>query len=164
MFASSSGVTSSGLFETHSSRACSQPSASGGQTGQESAPPDQAGQSWDNRLFSAEKRRLNRRELCDRRPPKPLRRMRYSEVPREGLEPSRPCGHRILSPARLPIPPPRHINVVVSDEFCMPSCCAKNAPMSKSLLLALRSMGRIIAGVSLETEAELLRYVAARWH
>ena len=98
MFASSSGVTSSGLFETHSSRACSQPSASGGQTGQESAPPDQAGQSWANRQFSAEKRRLNRRELCDQRPPKPLRRMRYSEVPREGLEPSRPCGHRILSP------------------------------------------------------------------
>ncbi len=23
----------------------------------------------------------------------------------EGVEPSRPCGHRILSPARLPIPP-----------------------------------------------------------
>ena len=29
------------------------------------------------------------------------------EVPREGLEPSRACAHRILSPARLPIPPPR---------------------------------------------------------
>ena len=28
-------------------------------------------------------------------------------VPREGLEPSRPCGQRILSPLRLPIPPPR---------------------------------------------------------
>lgn len=26
----------------------------------------------------------------------------------EGLEPSRPEGHRILSPVRLPIPPPRH--------------------------------------------------------
>ena len=123
-----------------------------------------AGQSWDNRLFSAEKRQLNRRELCVRRPTKPLRRLRYSEVPREGLEPSRPCGHRILSPARLPIPPPRHINVVVSDEFCTPRHCAKNAPMSKPPFLALRSMGRIIAGVSLETEAELLRYVATRWH
>ena len=28
-------------------------------------------------------------------------------VPREGLEPSRSCDHRILSPACLPIPPPR---------------------------------------------------------
>ncbi len=24
----------------------------------------------------------------------------------EGLEPSNPCGHGILSPARLPVPPP----------------------------------------------------------
>jgi hypothetical protein len=23
----------------------------------------------------------------------------------EGVEPTRPCGHRILSPARLPVPP-----------------------------------------------------------
>ena len=30
------------------------------------------------------------------------------KVPKEGLEPSRPCGHWILSPARLPIPPLRH--------------------------------------------------------
>ena len=28
-------------------------------------------------------------------------------VPREGLEPTRPCGHWYLKPARLPIPPPR---------------------------------------------------------
>ena len=27
-------------------------------------------------------------------------------VPRAGLEPARPCGQRILSPQRLPIPPP----------------------------------------------------------
>ncbi len=34
---------------------------------------------------------------------------RYKEpVPERGLEPPRPCGHRILSPARLPIPPLRH--------------------------------------------------------
>jgi hypothetical protein len=26
-------------------------------------------------------------------------------VPEEGVEPTRPCGHRILSPARLPVPP-----------------------------------------------------------
>ena len=30
-----------------------------------------------------------------------------SNVPTEGVEPTRPCGHRILSPARLPIPPRR---------------------------------------------------------
>ncbi len=28
-------------------------------------------------------------------------------VPEEGVEPSRPCGHGILSPARLPVPPLR---------------------------------------------------------
>jgi hypothetical protein len=28
-------------------------------------------------------------------------------MPAEGLEPTRPCGHWILSPARLPIPPRR---------------------------------------------------------
>lgn len=28
-------------------------------------------------------------------------------VPAEGVEPTRPCGHWILSPARLPIPPRR---------------------------------------------------------
>lgn len=27
-------------------------------------------------------------------------------MPGEGLEPSRPCGHMILSHARIPIPPP----------------------------------------------------------
>ena len=29
-------------------------------------------------------------------------------VPMEGVEPTRPCGHQILSLARLPIPPHRH--------------------------------------------------------
>ncbi len=29
-------------------------------------------------------------------------------VPRVGLEPTRCHHHRILNPARLPIPPPRH--------------------------------------------------------
>src|SRR4030042_37025 len=28
-------------------------------------------------------------------------------VPEEGVEPSRPCGHGVLSPARLPVPPLR---------------------------------------------------------
>src|SRR5437588_3664692 len=32
---------------------------------------------------------------------------RTEELPAEGLEPTRPCGHWILSPARLPIPPRR---------------------------------------------------------
>lgn len=33
-------------------------------------------------------------------------------VPRVGLEPTRPCGPGILSPVRLPIPPPRHEQMV----------------------------------------------------
>jgi hypothetical protein len=31
------------------------------------------------------------------------------KVPEEGLEPTRDCSHWILSPARLPIPPLRHV-------------------------------------------------------
>ena len=31
-------------------------------------------------------------------------------VPQTGLEPVRPCGHRILSPACLPVPPPGRVN------------------------------------------------------
>ena len=40
--------------------------------------------------------RLTERESASREP-----------VPTEGIEPTRPCGHWILSPARLPIPPRR---------------------------------------------------------
>jgi hypothetical protein len=34
--------------------------------------------------------------------------MKKNMVPMEGVEPTRPCGHQILSLARLPIPPHRH--------------------------------------------------------
>ena len=30
------------------------------------------------------------------------------DIPAAGIEPARPRGHRILSPARLPVPPRRH--------------------------------------------------------
>lgn len=33
-------------------------------------------------------------------------------VPREGLEPSRPCGHTYLKRTCMPIPPPRHIDSI----------------------------------------------------
>jgi hypothetical protein len=32
-------------------------------------------------------------------------------MPEEGLEPSRDCSHRILSPARLPVPPLRPVQL-----------------------------------------------------
>ena len=32
----------------------------------------------------------------------------FITIPAAGVEPARPCGHWILSPARLPIPPRRH--------------------------------------------------------
>ena len=35
--------------------------------------------------------------------------MRTITVPEVGLEPTRPCGHWILNPARLPIPPLRQM-------------------------------------------------------
>ena len=37
-------------------------------------------------------------------------------LPAEGLEPTRPCGHWILSPARLPIPPRRQREPETSEE------------------------------------------------
>src|SRR3546814_9194005 len=39
----------------------------------------------------------------------PGRRREEQMVPRKGLEPSRPCGHWHLKPARLPIPPPGQV-------------------------------------------------------
>ncbi len=41
----------------------------------------------------------------------PLRSKRFSasKIPVVGVEPTRPRGHGILSPARLPIPPHRHV-------------------------------------------------------
>ena len=39
-----------------------------------------------------------------------LRRRKGEMVPRKGLEPSQPCGHRYLKPARLPIPPPGQVS------------------------------------------------------
>lgn len=35
-------------------------------------------------------------------------------IPAAGVEPARPCGHWILSPARLPIPPRRHITNIIN--------------------------------------------------
>src|ERR1043166_7407294 len=46
------------------------------------------------RLSNAESRTLNTEH-------------RMEKLPAEGLEPTRPCGHWILSPARLPVPPRR---------------------------------------------------------
>jgi hypothetical protein len=40
-------------------------------------------------------------------------------VPGEGVEPSRPCGQRILSPLRLPIPPPRPV-IESHTQACAP--------------------------------------------
>ena len=40
----------------------------------------------------------------------------FNRVPGEGLEPSLPCGNRILSPARLPIPPPGRVASALAGE------------------------------------------------
>src|SRR5674476_116785 len=37
---------------------------------------------------------------------------REDVVPKVGFEPTRPLGHRVLSPARLPVPPLRHVEWV----------------------------------------------------
>ena len=43
----------------------------------------------------------------------------FFEIPAAGVEPARPRGHWILSPARLPIPPRRHDY----EECNVPFCC-----------------------------------------
>ena len=43
-----------------------------------------------------------------------------SAVREEGLEPSHPCGHRHLKPARLPIPP---LALTGTAKVSSPSCC-----------------------------------------
>src|SRR2546425_11930651 len=48
-------------------------------------------------------------------------------VPGEGVEPSRPCGHRILSPARLPIPPSRP-SALTCDFSLLPSADRPSKP------------------------------------
>ncbi len=48
---------------------------------------------------------------------RPVRFSKYPEeleVPEDGIEPSRPCGHGILSPARLPVSPLRPIELNVN--------------------------------------------------
>ncbi len=44
-------------------------------------------------------------------------------VPEEGVEPTRPCGHRILSPARLPVPPLREL-LRLTELYQVPFCAS----------------------------------------
>lgn len=53
-------------------------------------------------------------------------------VPGEGLEPSRPCGQRILNPSRLPIPPPGQGTV----DGSLPATEAATDPYSPILVLS----------------------------
>src|SRR2546427_3048990 len=46
------------------------------------------------------------RSVCKPKPQKGRSRS-TAVVPRAGVEPARPCGHRFLRPTRLPVPPPR---------------------------------------------------------
>ena len=46
-------------------------------------------------------------------------------VPVAGVEPARPCGHWILSPGRLPIPPHRHMKSLVIIAYAAIVCKGK---------------------------------------
>ena len=59
----------------------------------------------------------------------------WSLVPKAGIEPARYCYHRILSPARLPIPPLRQFKDGVSGTI------RTSDPLIKSQLLYLLSYG-----------------------
>ena len=41
--------------------------------------------------------------------------VRFVLVPRAGIEPAQPCGPGILSPLRLPVPPPRHMELSIKQ-------------------------------------------------
>ena len=52
----------------------------------------------------------------------------FQMVPRDGLEPSRTCVHRILSPACLPIPPPRlHLKRIYTNSATRPNSISLQA-------------------------------------
>ena len=51
-----------------------------------------------------------------------------SSVPEVGLEPTQPCGHRILNPARLPIPP---LRLEIPDSACWSVNCRRHSQSSE---------------------------------
>ena len=55
--------------------------------------------------LSVLKEKISKSSPIKKQGPKTLSLLLY----RRGVEPARPCGHWILSPARLPIPPRRQI-------------------------------------------------------
>src|SRR5437868_8054348 len=59
---------------------------------------------WYNRTFISENRTEPATAARNRQL---LKSQRGSELPAEGIEPTRSCDHWILSPARLPVPPRR---------------------------------------------------------
>src|SRR5206468_575041 len=102
--------------------------------------------------------------------------MKTGGLPAEGLEPTRPCGHWILSPARLPIPPRRrgreHTHFARRDEhFDWPGtqgashCCTgtqgffryclreKNLDTSQSSARHLGCRARAKSSIKPQTEA-----------
>jgi hypothetical protein len=64
-------------------------------------------------------------------------------VPKAGIEPARYCYHRILSPARLPIPPLRHnlLGKVIPLKNGDPETIRTSDPLIKSQLLYRLSYG-----------------------
>lgn len=50
-------------------------------------------------------------------------------VRKEGVEPPRPRGHRILSPARLPVPPLPHGRTIVAQAAAPRSECVPQSIM-----------------------------------
>src|SRR6187397_2991109 len=80
-------------------------------------------------------------------------------VPKVGLEPTRPRGHRILSPARLPIPPLRPGGMVERGPGGARAATAAEASkrprMSYTLRPARKARHTPGAGRSIKEEEEL---------
>src|ERR1700678_2603273 len=55
-------------------------------------------------------------------------------VPGGGVEPPRPCGRRILSPLRLPVPPSRRTSILSAYLlFSLTASCNNSTPGSYSI-------------------------------
>src|SRR3990172_8898548 len=67
--------------------------------------------------FSVEFHTFRTLPALGREPVRPRDRQGENVVPEEGVEPSRPCGHGILSPARLPVPPLRRCPAPVGPDL-----------------------------------------------
>src|SRR5690242_21125085 len=66
-------------------------------------------------------------------------------VPRAGVEPARPCGHRFLRPTRLPVPPPRRGSQTRPEDGARPYHWPVRIGLALALISILAACGPSLA-------------------